>query len=234
MHSDKIIIFTDGASRGNPGRGGYGAIIVNMPENHVWELGGREDTTTNNRMELMAVIESLKKIKEADSKIEIHTDSSYLINGITKWIKGWQKNAWKTKEKKDVLNKDLWQKLSSVIDGKKIDWKHVSGHAGVVGNERADKIATEFADKIMPRLYRGKFDEYAQDILNLTKTHTKTSPSGGRKGVAYSYISEVDGVVLRHKTWSECEARVKGRKARFKKALSAEEEKKIVEEFSTR
>lgn len=232
MHSDKIVIFTDGASRGNPGRGGYGAIIVNMPENHVWELGGSVDRTTNNRMELMAVIESLKKVKEEESKIEIHTDSSYLINGITKWIKGWQKNDWKTKEKKDVLNKDLWQKLSDVIEGKKIDWKHVSGHAGVAGNERADKIATEFADKITPALFRGKFDEYTEDILNLTKTQEKKSPSGGRKGVAYSYISEVDGVVLRHKTWSECEARVKGRKARFKKALSVEEEKKIVEEFS--
>jgi len=234
MNSDKIIIFTDGASRGNPGPGGYGAIIANLAENHVWELGGREDKTTNNRMELLAVIESLKRVREAKSKIEIHTDSSYLINGITKWIKGWQNNDWKTKEKKDVLNKDLWQKLSHEIEDKKIDWKHVSGHAGVAGNERADKIATEFADKIMPKLYRGKLEDYTQDILNLTKTRAASSKSSGRKGAAYSYISEIDGVIVRHKTWGECEARVKGRKARFKKALTEEEEKQIVKEFSSR
>ena len=232
MQSEKIVIFTDGSSRGNPGRGGYGAIIVNIGENHVWEIGGREDMTTNNRMELLAVIESLKRVKDTTSKIEIHTDSSYLINGITKWIKGWQKNDWKTKEKKEVLNKDLWQRLSSEIENKKIDWKHVSGHAGVVGNERADVIATEFADNVMPKLYRGKMDEYTQDILNLTKTKTKQSAGGGRKGAAYSYISEIDGVIVRHKTWGECEARVKGKKARFKKALTEEEEKQIVKEFT--
>jgi ribonuclease HI len=228
---EKITIFTDGSSRGNPGPGGYGAIIINEIDDHVWELGGFESNTTNNRMELMATIESLKRCKDSEGKIEIHTDSNYVINGITKWVQGWEAGNWMTKAKMAVLNKDLWQALLKESEGKKINWKHVRGHAGVAGNERADEIATEFADRKKPKLYRGSIEGYRKDILDLSASKTSKTKSGGRKGTAYSYISEVDGTIVRHKTWAECEERVRGRKARFKKALSAEEEKRIINEF---
>ena len=110
---EKIVIHTDGSSKGNPGPGGWGAIIEDRNtsnEIRIKEIGGREESTTNNRMEMKAVIEALKNVLES-SEIEIHTDSEYLINGITIWIKNWQKNNWRTKDKRDVLNKDLWQEL---------------------------------------------------------------------------------------------------------------------------
>lgn len=227
---DKLIIFTDGASRGNPGPGGYGAVIVNKSEDHVWEMGGRADKTTNNRMELMAVIEALKRSKNFDGKIVVYTDSSYLINGITKWVQNWQNNNWKTKDKKDVLNKDLWVNLLELSSGKKIDFIYSAGHSGIVGNEKADKIATNFADNLKQNLFRGRLEDYKFDIFNLTAGEKKKA-SGGRSGKAFSYISEVDGEVKVHQTWAECEARVKGKRARFKKALNKEEEATIINEF---
>lgn len=227
-----IIIFTDGSSRGNPGPGGYGAILIFKNEDRVYELGGRESETTNNRMELLAVIESLKKINDETSLVEIYTDSSYLINGITKWIKAWNKNNWKTKEKKDVLNKDLWQQLQKGIEGKKIKFNHIAGHAGIAGNERADQIATSFADNDPTRLYRGSLENYSKDILNFAQTKTVSAKSSKSKtGKAYSYISMVSGKIETHKTWEECKKRVMGKNAKFKKALSALEEQSIINEF---
>ncbi|MDB5260001.1 MAG: rnhA [Candidatus Nomurabacteria bacterium] len=158
----KITIYTDGSSRGNPGRGGWGTIITTPEE--VIELGGREDLTTNNRMELMAAIEGLKEIGEA-SEVEVFTDSQYVKKGISEWIDGWIKKGWIGSAKKPVLNKDLWEMLKKEEDrlkkgGAKIVWKYVPGHAGVVLNERADVIATMYADAIDLQLYRGAKDEY--------------------------------------------------------------------------
>ncbi len=231
----KTIIFTDGSSRGNPGPGGYGAILILKDENRVYELGGRDPKTTNNRMELLAVIEALKKTENDIEETEVHTDSSYLINGITKWVKNWQKNNWKTKEKKDVLNKDLWRKLLEVTKDKKIKFKHIAGHAGIAGNERADTIATSFADNNPVKLYRGALENYSKDILNFAKTKTSTSESSKSKsGKAYSYVSIVSGKIETHKTWEECEKRVFGKNAKFRKALSPTDEKNIIKEFLSR
>src|SRR5690349_20559844 len=117
-----ITIFTDGSSRGNPGPGGWGVIIVS--ENEVQEIGGRETQTTNNRMELMACIKALENI--AGEKITLYTDSEYVLKGMTVWVHNWQKKNWKTAAKKPVLNKDLWQKLIEVSEGKDISWKLVA------------------------------------------------------------------------------------------------------------
>jgi ribonuclease HI len=149
---DKIIIYTDGSSRGNPGPGGYGAIVFDGE--NVKEMGGREERTTNNRMEMMAAIEALKNIPE-NFEIEIHTDSTYLIGGITIWIKNWQKNNWRTKDKREVLNKDLWQKLQAETEKRNIEWKKVLGHSGHEFNDRCDEIATNFADGKNTELYNG-------------------------------------------------------------------------------
>lgn len=150
-----VTIYTDGAARGNPGPGGWGAIIA---DDVVKELGGREDHTTNNRMELTAAIEALKQVSSGE--ITVFTDSEYVMKGITLWIHSWQKNNWRTAGKKPVLNKDLWEHLLGETIGKKIEWKYVRGHFGHKTNERADVIATSFADNEPVKLYSGPVSKY--------------------------------------------------------------------------
>ncbi|OHA92276.1 MAG: ribonuclease HI [Candidatus Zambryskibacteria bacterium RIFCSPLOWO2_02_FULL_51_21] len=154
-----ITIYTDGASRGNPGPGGWAAIV--MDEVKVAELGGREEHTTNNRMELMAAIKALEYAdKLSDGPVEIYTDSEYVMKGITLWVEGWQKRNWRTIAKKPVLNQDLWQELLKVSEDKKIEWKYVAGHSGHKLNDRCDEVATSFADDISMPLYHGPRDSY--------------------------------------------------------------------------
>lgn len=236
---NEAIIFTDGASRGNPGPGGWGTIVVSHGEVH--ELGGREENTTNNRMELQAAISGLsfffKKYKDAQPIV--YTDSSYVLRGATQWLRGWREKNWMATNKKEILNKDLWERMLSVIDGKQIDWRLLSGHVGVVGNERADKIATAFADNKKEELFSGSLESYGIDILNVSHdpaAKAKRSSSKSRSGAkAYSYVSKVGGVIMVHKTWQECEKRVRGTSgALYKKALSETEEKEIISDFESR
>ena len=137
----KYIIFTDGACSGNPGPGGWGAVIIDEKENQI-NLSGKEKSTTNNRMELVAPIMALKKISKS-SEITIYTDSTYLKNGITIWIKNWEKNGWKNANKKPIKNKDLWVTLNELSKEHVVNWKWVKAHAGNKYNEIADKLATE-------------------------------------------------------------------------------------------
>ena len=134
----KVKIYTDGACSGNPGPGGWGAQLIY--NDSVKEISGYEANTTNNRMELIAVISSLEYI-EIKEDIEIYTDSVYVMDGITKWIKNWKKNKWLTSTKKPVKNEDLWKKLDKLCKAKKINWSWVKGHSGNKGNERADYLA---------------------------------------------------------------------------------------------
>ena len=136
----RIVIYTDGACSGNPGPGGWGAIL--MSGHHRKELNGGEANTTNNRMELMAAIAALEALKKP-SAVELHTDSKYLKDGINKWIHGWRRNGWKTADKKPVKNVELWQRLDEARSRHEIDWRWVKGHAGEVENERADELARE-------------------------------------------------------------------------------------------
>lgn len=145
------IVYTDGSSRGNPGPGGWGVIILN--DEQVQELGGRETHTTNNRMELTAAIKALEVVTGKD--IEIHTDSEYVMKGMTEWIHNWKRKNWKTANRKPVLNQDLWQKLLVLTHAKNVEWKHVAGHSGHSLNDRCDEIATAFADNLDPGLYHG-------------------------------------------------------------------------------
>ena len=137
---EKVRIFTDGACKGNPGPGGWGAIIRFKDKEK--EINGYNSLTTNNIMELTAVIESLKIINKSFN-IEITTDSKYVKNGISTWIYNWKKNGWKTASKKPVKNKELWVELDSLIQKHHIDWKWVKGHSGHIENERADELANE-------------------------------------------------------------------------------------------
>ncbi|WP_242137526.1 MULTISPECIES: ribonuclease HI [unclassified Sphingomonas] len=138
----KVEIATDGACKGNPGPGGWGALIRSGGTEK--ELSGGEKLTTNNRMELMAAIEGLRALKRP-CRVTLSTDSRYVMDGLTKWIKGWQKNGWKTAAKQPVKNAELWQALLDAAKPHRIDWVWVKGHAGHPDNERADRLASDAA-----------------------------------------------------------------------------------------
>ena len=136
--ADVVEIYTDGACKGNPGVGGWGALLRRGED--IRELHGGEALTTNNRMELMAVIRALEALNRA-CKVRLHTDSQYVQLGISKWIHGWKKNGWRTADKKPVKNADLWRQLDELAANHEIEWLWVKGHAGHDGNERADELA---------------------------------------------------------------------------------------------
>ena len=138
-----VEIATDGACKGNPGPGGWGALIRSGA--HEKELSGGEALTTNNRMELMAAIEALNALKRPCA-VTLSTDSRYVMDGLTKWIHGWKRNGWRTADKKPVKNAELWQALLAAAERHQIDWKWVKGHAGHPDNERADKLASDAAE----------------------------------------------------------------------------------------
>lgn len=135
-----VTIFTDGACSGNPGPGGWGAILISGP--HRKELSGGEAQTTNNRMELLAAISALEALKQA-SKVVLTTDSNYVKDGIGKWIHGWKRNGWKTSDKKPVKNAELWQRLDAARQKHDVEWRWIKGHAGHAENERADELARQ-------------------------------------------------------------------------------------------
>ncbi|MCG8486840.1 MAG: ribonuclease HI [Candidatus Thiodiazotropha sp.] len=135
-----VELFTDGACKGNPGPGGWGVVL--RYGDHEKQLYGGEATTTNNRMELLAVIKGLQQLKRA-SRVAVTTDSQYVKNGITQWIHNWKKNGWKTAARKAVKNADLWQSLDSEVKKHQVDWHWVKGHAGHPGNELADQLANK-------------------------------------------------------------------------------------------
>lgn len=143
---DDVIIYTDGACRGNPGPGGWGAWLTCRGVHK--ELFGGEKETTNNRMELTAVIEALNALKRP-CHIDLHTDSQYVKNGMTQWIFNWKKNNWKTANKKPVKNAELWQALDEAVRRHQIDWHWVKGHAGDEGNEMADMLANKGTDSVL-------------------------------------------------------------------------------------
>lgn len=232
---NKIIIFTDGASKGNPGPGGWGAVVITAEEKVV-ELGGGEKKTTNNRMELTGAVEALSHLPPSDEgglrEVEVYTDSKYLINGVTGWLYGWQKNGWQTKDKKEVANKDIWEKLVELIKDKKIKWTYVGGHVGIAGNERCDEIASGLATGAKVDLYVGPLSKYSVKVLDLGHSAEKSEVKYSKSAKAYSYLSLVSGILSIDKTWAECEKRVKGKSGvKFKKAVSAEQEKEIIKSW---
>lgn len=246
----KVTVFTDGSSRGNPGPGGWGAILIFPSDSDskkgewVVEMGGGEKKTTNNRMEMKAVIEALKHSigKWSDKGVKpkplmVYTDSSYLIKGITQWVGSWERSGWTKRGGGTVKNEDLWKELKRLTDKVDVTWNHVRGHTGVVGNERADEIACRFADGEEFPLKSCPYADYDINIMSLAGTSEPFSDESGKSKRSsrevYSYISSINGKTVSHGTWEECKERVNGVSgARFKKVYSPKEEAELMRDWS--
>lgn len=231
-----ITLYTDGASRGNPGPGGWAAIIMTGSE--VIELAGAQKPATNNQMELEAVIQGLGFIEKKFGKVsvELHADSRYVLNGIESWIDGWVRNGWKTMAKKPVENKAQWMKLMKSRDffGRSLALNKVDGHSGHLYNDRCDELAVAAALGKKPKLFKGSAKEYETELGDTPPKSPvkKSSSSTKNKGAAYSYVSLVGGTVYVDKDWATCEKRVKGKNAKFKKVFSKEEETSLVQDYT--
>lgn len=230
--TDKIVIHTDGACSGNPGPGGWGTIVA-FPDGKVRELGGAEEQTTNNRMELEAVISGLHFVRSAPQDVLVFTDSTYVIRGITQWIWGWMKKGWLNSQGEPVANTEQWKQLLKIVEQRgrqKIQWHYVRGHQGTPGNERCDEIAVSFSKKQWVELYNGPLLKYEWNPHDIPEdTSLPVMKPSTAKAAAHSYVSVVHGQAQRHTTWAECERRVKGVSgAKFKKTSSAENEAEIL------
>lgn len=239
-----ISVYCDGACSGNPGPGGWAAVLI-FPEGTVREMGGGERPTTNNRMEMSAAIAALIAVKDRPEPVKIYTDSALLVNGINSWIHGWKRKGWVTAGGAPVVNRDLWESLDALVQFRKgrLSWVHVKGHAGQEINERCDAIAVAFSKNARPALYDGPAVGCGYSLLppgpeHLHKPAAKSGGSSGghahsssrrSSGAGAFYISLVHGRLERHATWPQCQARVNGASgARFKKVSSAEEEAEVL------
>ncbi len=226
-----IVIFTDGACSGNPGPGGWGCVVA-LPEGRVLELAGHAGATTNNRMEMSGVIAGLRAVASRPGPVLVNTDSTYVIDGITKWILAWKRRGWTTAANEPVKNEDLWRELDALAAerGQKngIEWRWVKGHDGHDANERCDELAVALTHRKPVSLYDGPLTSYPHGSLLPSKPKTPPSRPQERKpraeGGPASYLSLLEGRLETHSTWKDCEARVKGRSgAKFKKVRSEEE-----------
>jgi ribonuclease HI len=145
----RVTAYTDGGCRGNPGGiGGWGAILINDDTGTALELWGSAQDTTNNRMELQAAIEALAALKQAGTSVRLHSDSQYVIKGMTEWISGWKSRGWRTASKQPVLNREYWERLDELSARHHVTWHWVKGHSGHVGNDRVDALANEAMDAL--------------------------------------------------------------------------------------
>lgn len=259
-----IEIYTDGSSRGNPGPGGFGAILIiktDVTDSLDWkkqvkviEIGGRDPHTTNNAMELTGALKALEEVKNRSIKgnIAVHTDSSYLLQGIESWVYAWEKNGWKTKDGNDVANQEIWKRLLAITYKAKLSrereiiWQKVKGHAGLVANERVDEIATKSALGEHVLLFTGTLLDYeklfgfdleihptelkSEEKLNPVLKNKKSKTKSAKP--AYSYVSLVDGKIYKDKTWDECKKRVTGKSGvKYKKVFSKDEEDELAKKF---
>ncbi|HAM36597.1 MAG TPA: ribonuclease HI [Elusimicrobia bacterium] len=239
MAEGGFLIYTDGACSGNPGPGGW-AAVVQGPDGSVRELGGAQAQTTNNRMELSAAIEALRFLAGRAGRADIFTDSTYLIAGITRWLRLWKRKGWRRADGAETLNRDLWQELDDLASRREggVTWNYVRGHNGHPGNSRCDEIAVAFSRGKPPSLYRGPSSGYSVDMTPPSPEPLPAAAKGpqaagrpaGPKRAGW-YLSLLDGKLERHQLWAECQARVHGRPALFKKVVSPEEEADILRKW---
>jgi ribonuclease HI len=208
-----LVIYTDGACQGNPGPGGWAAVLDRR--GRFEEIGGWERHTTNNRMEMLAAIEGLRRARPGEA-VRVVTDSRYLHDGISRWIHAWKRRGWKKADGGEVLNRDLWEQLDDSCRraGTPVAWEHVRGHSGHALNERCDAIATAFSRGERPELRSGD-GSWIQGL----------GPDSLAEGLRYPlYLSLVEGELRVHLDWEDCEHWVKGAKgARYKKVKARHE-----------
>ncbi|MEO5668591.1 MAG: viroplasmin family protein [Bdellovibrionota bacterium] len=236
-----VWIYTDGACSGNPGPGGWAYLARHKDD--VWAASGCEKSSTNNRMELQATYEALRSVRArnlATEPLVIFTDSSYVLKGIQEWMPAWVKRGWKKVDGTDVMNRDMWELLSHEVRGLKLEWALVPGHSGVAGNEFVDEWSVEASKQLKGAKKswalesfeaRAAFEVWPTERVSKPKSasgskssssrNSSSSSSGGGKAF---YVSLIKGELIRHSTWPECEARVKGTSgARYKKIKSESE-----------
>ena len=234
MKKSSYLLFTDGACSGNPGKGAWAFVAIhletNLGDSEVIEGADFSDQTTNNKMELTAVLKAIEWLAERKfDEAVIWTDSKYVQEGLSSWIYGWQRNNWVTKEGNPVSNQELWKHALTLEKSLGVTWKKIRlerlpGHHGILGNERCDQLARECIANEFASTYQGplKNHPFGMDML-------KTSPDKVQNLGEFWYISLVAGEAKRHKTWPECEAYVRGKKsAKFKKVYSIQEESLIL------
>lgn len=235
----ELRIYTDGASRGNPGLGGWAAII--LAGDYAMEIAGNAKKATNNQMELAAVeaVLSDSGALSWDGDVTVLSDSMYVINGMTKWAKGWERNGWITSAKTPVENKGQWQNLLKLMKeyGTRLSLEKVKGHAGDLYNERCDELAVAAALEQKPVLFSGTVKEYDSFLKDHGYDSSAKASSKQQKpkssSPAYSYVSMVGGIVHADKTWAACEKRVKGKKgAKYKKVFSKAEETELMQDYT--
>jgi ribonuclease HI len=234
----ELIIYTDGASRGNPGPGGWGAVI--LVDEYAMELAGAAKKATNNQMELQAVIAVLSDSGSRAHKgdVIVYSDSAYVVNGASSWVYGWEKKGWITSTKTLVENKAMWQDLLVLLKeyGDRLTIGKVKGHAGDLYNERCDELAVNAALGKKETHFKGSqknYDAFLKEIGTTTKNAAPKKNKTTTTGPAYSYVSTVGGKVYTDKTWAACEARVKGKKgAKYKKVFSKAEETSLVQDYT--
>jgi len=203
---EQLRIYTDGACLGNPGPGGWAAILVRG--GHCEELGGRDEHTTNNRMEMMGAVQGLRRVRSGEWA-HVVTDSRYLHDGISRWIHAWKRRGWKKADGGEVLNRDLWEDLDRLSRvPARVSWEHVRGHSGHAWNERCDAIATAFARGEKPELLTG-------DGSWITGGGRATVP----EGLGFPlYLSLLEGELRLHLDWADCQSWVTGTKgAKYRK-----------------
>ncbi len=234
MTEQRVRITTDGACSGNPGPGGW-AAIVEMGHRY-FELAGGEPQTTNNRMEMTAVIEALRRVPPG-SQPEVVTDSSYVRDGITKWIFGWKRRGWVRPDGSPVLNRDLWEQMDALASTRGARFTLVRGHAGHPLNERCDELAVACARGETPELRTGDVaslpsrQSAAASHAGSNQDPSSPAPSGQKPW----YISLVNGELRRHATWPECQQTVSGApRARYRKVTGPEQERAILSEWGCR
>ncbi len=235
-----FFVFIDGSSLGNPGPGGWGALLIAREENQIAEIGGSKKNSTNNEMELEALVQSLSFLRGNSGNILFFSDSRYLVQAMSIWLDGWRKNGWRRKDGKEIKNLSLWKKISSLLEerGKNtVFFIHIPSHVGIFGNERVDKIAQSFAKGESIELYQGTFKKYPfRDKLllpSLEEIYTKKSQKRRRKDKQKCYyLSFQNGKVTRYENWEECKKHVLGKKGiRYKKICSKEEREDFLKSF---